>query len=86
MTENMNENTKENTFEPIGSWNEAGSIRSLDRKGFTPTKCGSEVIANSWDAGSRKATFRISGREDGTRGKGREANIFSTRVRVSIFL
>jgi len=67
MTENMNENTKENTFEPIGSWNEAGSIRSLDRKGFTPTKCGSEVIANSWDAGSRKAKFVFAERENGTR-------------------
>ena len=67
MNENMIENAKENTFVPIGSWNEAGSIRSLDRKGFTPTKCGSEVIANSWDAGSRKATFRFAEREDGTR-------------------
>jgi len=67
MNKNMNENAKENTFVPIGSWNESGSIRSLDRKGFTPTKCGSEVIANSWDAGSRKATFRFAEREDGRR-------------------
>jgi len=42
-----------------GAWNEAGLIRSLDRKGFTHVKAGSEAIANSWDAGSRQIIFKI---------------------------
>jgi hypothetical protein len=42
-----------------GAWDEPGLIRGLDRRGFTPTKCGSELIANSWDAGSKKVIFKI---------------------------
>ena len=30
-----------------GSWNEEGLVGSLDRKGFIPVKCVSELIANS---------------------------------------
>jgi hypothetical protein len=49
-----------NYSESCGDWNEAGLIRGLDRKGFTPNKCGSELIANSCDAGAKNITFMVN--------------------------
>jgi hypothetical protein len=49
-----------NSFQiTAGSRNQKGFINSLNRKGFTPTKCGSEIIANSLDACSKNIEFRI---------------------------
>jgi len=48
-----------NTYQRGGSWNEQGLVQSLDRKGFIPSKCISELIANSCDAQSLKALFII---------------------------
>ena len=43
-----------------GRWDEQGLVGSLDRKGFTPSKCISELIANSCDAQSIKVLFKIN--------------------------
>lgn len=43
-----------------GYWDEAGLVASLDRKGFTSSKCISEVLANSCDAQSPKVLFKIN--------------------------
>ena len=42
-----------------GRWDEPGLVASLDRKGFTPSKCVSELIANSCDAQSEVVIFKI---------------------------
>jgi hypothetical protein len=42
-----------------GSWNEAGMVNSLSRKGFTGNNCGAELIANCIDARSTKAKWDI---------------------------
>ena len=42
-----------------GDWNEEGLIRGLDRKGFTPSLCGSELIANSCDSRAKNIKFVI---------------------------
>jgi hypothetical protein len=43
-----------------GSWNESGLVEGLNRKGFTTSKCGSELIANSCDAQSSKIWFKAN--------------------------
>jgi hypothetical protein len=43
-----------------GRWDEPGLVGSLDRKGFTPSKCVSELIANSWDAQSQLVIFKVN--------------------------
>uniref|UniRef100_A0A6C0BA52 Histidine kinase/HSP90-like ATPase domain-containing protein n=1 Tax=viral metagenome TaxID=1070528 RepID=A0A6C0BA52_9ZZZZ len=42
-----------------GSWDEQGLVESLDKKGFTPNKCCSELIANSNDAQATKIIWKI---------------------------
>jgi hypothetical protein len=42
-----------------GSWNEAGMVNSLLRKGFTGNNCGAELIANCIDARSPKIKWEI---------------------------
>ena len=42
----------------VGSWDEAGLVRDLDKKGFTPPKCGSELIANACDYFSPMVRFK----------------------------
>ena len=50
----------DNYFEERGgSWDESGLVESLDRKGFTPNKCCSELIANSNDAQATKIIWKI---------------------------
>ena len=44
-----------------GSLCERGIINSFDRQGFTLVKCGSELIANSIDAGSSNIIFTTDG-------------------------
>ena len=44
----------------IGSINERGIIKGFERKGFTPEKCLSEIVANSIDARASKVTFIIT--------------------------
>jgi AP2-associated kinase len=44
----------------IGSINERGIIKGFERKGFTPEKCLSEIVANSIDARAPKVTFIIT--------------------------
>ena len=51
------------TTDNAGSFCERGIINSFDRQGFTLVKCGSELIANSIDAGSTNIIFSIV-RED----------------------
>lgn len=41
-----------------GSWDEEGLVEGLDRKGFTPNKCSSELIANSISAQATKIVFK----------------------------
>jgi hypothetical protein len=43
-----------------GRWDECGLVGSLDRKGFTPSKCVSELIANSYDAQSQLVIFKVN--------------------------
>ena len=43
-----------------GRWDEPGLVGSLDRKGFTPSKCVSELIANSCDAQSQLVIFKVN--------------------------
>ena len=43
-----------------GSRNEEGFINSLNRQGFTPTKCGMEKIANCIDAYANNIQFQIT--------------------------
>jgi len=48
-----------NLSRKAGSISEAGMIRNFtSRMGFTPTKCGSELIANSCDAQSTQILFK----------------------------
>ena len=42
-----------------GEWNESGLVNSLSRKGFVHNKCGSELIANSADAGATYVKYVI---------------------------
>ncbi len=42
-----------------GSINEVGFLKNLVRKGFTPMKCWSELIANSIDAGASHIYFKV---------------------------
>jgi hypothetical protein len=44
----------------LGSINERGIIKGFERKGFTPEKCLSEIVANSIDAGAAKIMFVIT--------------------------
>ena len=55
MTDNIQLSTNEqmSSNESVtlsGSRNEIGFVNGLDRQGFTPTKCGAELIANFIDA------------------------------------
>jgi hypothetical protein len=43
-----------------GSRNEEGFINSLNRQGFTPSKCGMEKLANSNDAYANNIQFQIN--------------------------
>jgi len=43
-----------------GSWNEQGLVLSLDRKGFTPNKCCTELIANSIDAQAISVEWKVT--------------------------
>ena len=54
------EEVKEEGIE-AGTWDESGLVNSLDRKGFTHNKCGSELIANSADAGASLVQFVVIG-------------------------
>jgi len=60
MTCNVVEEVKEEGIE-AGTWDESGLVNSLDRKGFTHNKCGSELIANSADAGASLIQFVVMG-------------------------
>ena len=42
----------------LGSINERGIIKGFERKGFTPEKCLSEIVANSIDAGAAKIMYQ----------------------------
>jgi hypothetical protein len=46
-------------FQTAGSRNEEGWVNGLDRRGFTPTKSGSEELANARDAFADNGTFNI---------------------------
>ena len=46
--------------EKCGSWNESGLLASLDRKGFTPQKCFTELIANSNDNQATQIVWKIT--------------------------
>ena len=48
---------EEKEEETAGSINESGFVNGLNRQGFTPTKSGSEKIANLIDAFAKIATF-----------------------------
>ena len=48
---------EEKKEETAGSINESGFVNGLNRQGFTPTKSGSEKIANLIDAFAKIATF-----------------------------
>jgi hypothetical protein len=50
----------ENTSVMIGSINDSGFLHGLCRKGFTPPKCLSELIANSIDAGANNVLYNIT--------------------------
>jgi hypothetical protein len=58
----MNSNTEMNTTITLtaGSRNEEGFINSLNRQGFSQTKCGMEIIANSIDAYADNILFCIT--------------------------
>jgi len=58
---NYNNNTNNtNLIRCCGSINEAGFINSLDKQGFTLTKCCSERIANCIDAYASEVKFQIT--------------------------
>ena len=46
--------------ERCGSWDESGLLASLYRKGFTPNKCFTELLANSNDAQSTQFLWKIT--------------------------
>ena len=46
--------------ERCGTWHESGLLASLDRKGFTPNKCFTELLANSNDAQATKILWKIT--------------------------
>jgi hypothetical protein len=54
---NANIILEEEILESAGSINESGFVNGLNRQGFTPTKSGSEKIANLIDAFAKIATF-----------------------------
>lgn len=58
--ENRNNNNNINLIRSCGSINEAGFINSLDKQGFTLTKCCSERIANCIDAYASEVKFQIN--------------------------
>jgi len=43
-----------------GSRNQKGFVNGLDRKGFTPDKCGAEILANSSDAFADKVIINVT--------------------------
>jgi len=49
----------ENTPVMIGSINDSGFLHGLCRKGFTPPKCLSELVANSIDAAANNVLYNI---------------------------
>jgi len=58
MNDNINLHViDEHLPDAFGSRNEAGFVSSLDRQGFTPTKCGAEMIANFIDAFASDGIF-----------------------------
>jgi hypothetical protein len=46
-----------------GSRNQEGFVNGLNRQGFTPDKCGAEILANSSDAFADNTTFHVRDRE-----------------------
>ena len=59
-TENIMNKSSSVFEEKGGSWNESGLVLSLDRKGFTPNKCCTELIANSIDAQAITIEWKIT--------------------------
>jgi len=56
----MSSSSTDNAFVATGgSWDEPGLIQSLDKKGFTPNKCSSELIANSNDAQATTIIWKV---------------------------
>ena len=63
MSQNIQLNIGENNFiSSAGSVNETGLVNGFIRQGFTPTKCGAELIANLIDSFATEAKF-IVGRD-----------------------